>query len=259
MWQVDPPPLASSVPTLSAESRIEVWESTAGAHPIDQAIAILRAALPGWGAEELAHLPLGERDTLLLAIRQATIGDRLDTVYSCPSCSETLELEVSCSTLLSGCNPASEPWEVVIAGYRLQLRPLDSVDAAAAAASDTAAAAAAVLLERAVVTADHGGNVVAAADLPASVVDGVSESLAEHDPAAEFLLACVCPACGHSWAELLDVAPFIAAELTASGRRVLSDIDVIARAYGWSEGEILSLGEARRRTYAELAGAGYGP
>ena len=199
-----------------------------------------------------------KRDTLLLAIRQATIGDRLDTVYSCPSCSEILELEVSCSTLLSACKPVSEPWEVTIAGYRLRLRPLDSVDAAAAAASNTVAAAAQVLLERAVLNADHGGN-VAAADLPASVVDGVSESLAEHDPAAEFLLACVCPACGHSWAELLDVAPFISAELTAGGRRVLSDIDVIARAYGWSEGEILSLGEARRRTYVELARAGYGP
>ena len=51
----------------------------------------------------------------------------------------------------------------------------------------------------------------------------------------------------------MDVGSFVWAELHAHGRRVLREVDVLARAYGWTEAEVLALGERRRAAYLALA------
>jgi hypothetical protein len=45
---------------------------------------------------------------------------------------------------------------------------------------------------------------------------------------------------------------FVWAELEAQAHRLLHEIDVLARAYGWSEPEVLALGERRRAAYVSL-------
>lgn len=49
-----------------------------------------------------------------------------------------------------------------------------------------------------------------------------------------------------------DVAAFAARDLDDRARVLYRTIDVIARAYGWREAEILALPEARRRVYRAL-------
>jgi hypothetical protein len=42
-------------------------------------------------------------------------------------------------------------------------------------------------------------------------------------------------------------------ELRAHARRLLREVDVLARAYGWTEPDVLALDERRRAAYLELA------
>ena len=63
----------------------------------------------------------------------------------------------------------------------------------------------------------------------------------------------VCPACGAAYVADLDVAGFVWAELRASAQRLLGEVDTLARAYGWTEPDVLALGERRRAAYLELA------
>ena len=62
-----------------------------------------------------------------------------------------------------------------------------------------------------------------------------------------------CPDCGHGWNVELDVAAFAWREIEILAERLLQHVDVLARRYGWSEQEILTLSPARRRFYLELA------
>jgi hypothetical protein len=59
-----------------------------------------------------------------------------------------------------------------------------------------------------------------------------------------------------TWAErpsaALDIPALVLAELEAEGQRLLGDIHVLARAYGWSEAEVVALPPARRRRYVEM-------
>jgi hypothetical protein len=70
---------------------------------------------------------------------------------------------------------------------------------------------------------------------------------------AETRVAIECPKCCNRWDEALDIAVFLWAEIDAQARRLLRDVHVLGSAYGWSEADILSLGERRRALYVEMA------
>ena len=240
-------------PRLDAASLIEIWEATAGRHPIEGALATLDVANRRSPVASTDSMALGARDCELLRLRSEVLGDAIDAMAVCPACGTTVEANLSCAALVAAHHTASQRWEVRVGSYVVELAALTSADALIAAASSSAADARAVLLERAVRSAEDPTGPVLARDLPTRVVRAVVASLAEHDPAAEFLLDLVCPACAHHWTDLLDTAPFVVSELRRGAWHLLEEVDLLARTYGWSEGSILGLSPTRRAAYAALA------
>jgi hypothetical protein len=51
---------------------------------------------------------------------------------------------------------------------------------------------------------------------------------------------------------MFDVAEFLWREIDAWAKRVLEEVHTLASAYGWAQGEILSLSAARRRRYVSM-------
>jgi hypothetical protein len=225
----------------------------AALHAIDRALLALDA--DGGDRDALARLPLGVRDARLLCVRQSLLGDRIDLEADCPACGERLELSLGCGALIAAASPPPDAWEIACGHWRVTLRPLDSTDAAAAAACDDAAAAEALLLRRCITDARHDDAECDALALPHEVRDAIAQSLADRDPGAEWLLDLDCPACRHSWQSVLDVADVVWRELAACGDRLLGDVHVLARAYGWREADILALPPARRAAYVAMVSA----
>jgi hypothetical protein len=242
------------VDALAPADVIDVWETGRGRHPVDRALALLAATAPAVARDELAALSVGRRDAELLRLRQATYGDRLEVQSTCPACGERIELQLRCADLLAT-QPAAEATGehgIEVAGYQLTYRMPDSFDLAAIAALEDVAAARQLLLSRCVVDVRGPSGEIAVADLPERATTAVAEAMAALDPQAEILLDLTCPQCAHGWQRRLDIALVLWAEVTAQARRVLLEVDQLARAYGWSEDEILHLSPARRATYLEL-------
>ncbi len=86
-------------------------------------------------------------------------------------------------------------------------------------------------------------------------VEAAGERLAAADPLAEVRLDFKCPACGETFAESLDLATFLWSELEARAERLLLDVHLLAREYGWSEAEVLALSPVRRNFYLEMVEA----
>jgi len=110
-----------------------------------------------------------------------------------------------------------------------------------------------VLLDRCVTAASGPEGVLDASALPAEVREALARAMAESDPLAEVLVAVSCPACETAFAADLDLGAFVWAELHAQAQRLLREVDVLARAYGWTESEVLALDDRRRAAYLELA------
>ena len=241
--------------TLSPGDLLTLWERGASLHPIDRAMQVLALALPDRPWRDLARLSLGERDALLLEVRRATLGDRIAAQDTCQACGERVEIDLTCSALIGAPSPSLREWRLEHDGYRLMLRALTSEDAAAAARSSSVTAAASHLLERCVVAATRDERPVTARDLPAATIAAAATSIAEHDTRAELLLDLTCPACQRQWQRVLDVARFVWIELTTRAVQLIADVHTLARAYGWSETDILAMSDARRTAYLHLVTA----
>ena len=92
-------------------------------------------------------------------------------------------------------------------------------------------------------------------ELPNEIVEALSRAMLEADPQAEIILAFSCPSCARRWEMLFDITHFFWNEIAAQARRLLREIDALARAYGWNERETLSLSPRRRQSYLELVAA----
>jgi hypothetical protein len=136
-------------------------------------------------------------------------------------------------------------------GWRIAYRLPCSDDLAVAldVAGDDRDTAVVRLLERCVSSVTHDGAAAAAADLPPRVIDQLQQEMARLDPGADARVALECAGCGHRFERPLDIGGYLWDELDDWAGRTLAEVHVLARAYGWSESEILALSAPRRRHY----------
>lgn len=243
--------MQASVQGLSAAAMLELWEQGAGRHPIDQALLLLRHACPEQPFETLCEWPVGQRDAWVLALRRQTIGDAIEAYAECPACRNGLEFELSCETLLSSAATSDQTWATVEQGDRAwELRKPTSRDLAVAITAADPEQARRVILSRCVRVA--AGDTDAALSVEANGA-AFAERLSELDPLAEVLIDLRCEQCGEPWQALFDIVSFFWHELHVRSRRLLQEIDLLARTYGWPEREILRMSEQRRGLYVEMA------
>jgi hypothetical protein len=243
------------VPGLTAAATLDLWEQADHLPPIERAVALAAAADPVSEAAAVARLPLGRRDGRLLHLRAALTSRPLDATAACPACGERVEFDADADALAAmaeGASPSPEA-SLEVDGFMVTWRPPDSDDIIAASAAGSADDAERVLLARCVSSAARPEGLVDPMKLPRGVRDAVSRAMAEADPLAEVVISLTCPACSTTFDADLDIGAFVWTELRAGARRVLHEVAVLARAFGWTEAQVLALPERRRQAYLDLA------
>jgi hypothetical protein len=232
----------------SSEEILAIWEAALAEHPIDRALTIA-AAFSGQTKRTLAQLPVGVRDSLLFQARKCLFGPRLETFAECPSCAGSLEFAVEIDELpLSPCGDleiAAAPGAVYESAEGVPFRLPNSFDLAAIAVVEDVGEAERLLARRCVVKEDF--------NLDDRALEDVNRAVAERDPAGDLELSLTCPECGRRWTQIFDIGYFFWRELNSLARRLMGEVDTLARAYGWPEQAILQLSPARRARYLEMA------
>src|SRR5215210_788349 len=217
---------------LAAREVLDVWEQGQGYGPTVRALVLLAAACSEEPWEELEALPLGERDRRLLGLRIVTAG-----------------------RLLNACGPALSEGELAREDLALRFRPVTSADLLAVERCLGVEEARRSLAGCCLLEARRIDRPVEVDELSDEELADLSKALADSDPGAELLFDLRCPACESVWQQVLDVAAFVWEELEAQARRILGEVHVLARAYGWREADVLALSPRRRRLYLEMVGA----
>lgn len=240
--------------TLDSRDILAVWEQGQRGSPARRPLLVLAAAGVDADWQELLEMPLGRRQRLLLEVRDATVGPMAELFIECPGCAGQLEYDLDTAERRpepTG-EAAAEVFEVEVDELVLELRLPNTADLVAIEGMWDADAARRLLFERCLLSARRRGDMVQPDALGAEVVEAAAEAMAEHDPGAEMVLDLACPLCGHQWKDSFDVAAHFWREIDVQARRLLREIDCLARAYGWTEGQILALSGFRRRCYMEL-------
>ena len=239
----------------SAGELLNVWEAGFAQAPTERALALLAVACPETSRDALAALSIGQRDARLLALREGLWGPQMEAVVACQDCRERLELPLDTRQLLSQ-SPSTPPGEIPlsVAEYNMVFRLPTSLDLLAHVGYG-ATGGHSPLLHRCLLSAQQRGVPVEADKLPVEVVEAVTKSMAEADPLADIQLDLTCPSCQHRWHSVFDIVSFLWTEIEVWAWRMLSDVHTLARAYGWSERDILALSPTRRQFYLEMVGA----
>jgi hypothetical protein len=133
---------------------------------------------------------------------------------------------------------------VVVSGHAFRLP--NSRDLSIAASESDSNAAAISLLKRC------SPDPASVAGISAEEMEEIAEQMALADPLAEICVTMQCPVCNENRVDTLDISFFVWAEIEVRARRLLWEVHTLASAYGWSEGEVLSLSAARRARYLEM-------
>jgi hypothetical protein len=239
---------------LGASELLEVWDRGLSQSRPQRALGLLAAVCPDTSPETLAALSIGERDALLLTLREQTFGPQMVGLAVC-SCGEQLELSFTALDFraCSGTR-AAEELSMDIPGYELRLRLPNSLDVLGATDTDLARNRS-LLLNRCVLSASREGTPIGVDLLPAEVVETIISRLAEADPLADVQLAVSCQSCGTRQQVSFDILSFFWSEIEAWAWRILREVHTLAWAYGWHEHDILALSPRRRQSYLEMVGA----
>ncbi len=242
---------------LTAAGLLHVWERGQAQPPFDRAVTVLAAGLPDQSPEAVAGLPIGQRDAGLFALREQSMGGELQAFAECPACKAELAFTLRTEELRSSAlaDGRAEPGEVSRDGISAIFRLPSSLDFANLPATSDVRAVREWVARRCVIDVRRDGRPIDAVELPTELIDAISEAMAEKDPQAEILINLSCPECDHRWSDLFDIGAFFWSEITVMAKRLLADVDALARRYGWREADILAMTPWRRHAYLQLGSA----
>lgn len=217
-----------------------LWEAAAARGPLARAVFLagqLSDQTDPW------HLPLPDRDRLLLALRRRLFGNEITIWRRCPNCGETLEAEIDLAALPGADGSGASHVAVAIAdGSDVELRLPTSADLRDAGAVSSAPNVQRRELARRLLAVDPGNEDIAA----------IEDALADADPFLEINFAFTCPACEMPFSATFDIAAALWAEIDNLTRHLLQDVHDLARTYHWPEADILALTPQRRDAYLQL-------
>jgi hypothetical protein len=239
---------------FSTQNLLAAWElGWAQPHVIQRSLTLLSAAHPDVPPAAFADLTIGERDTLLLDLREQIFGSRMNALAVCPGCGQRLEFQFDTSDVRVG-QEVSAKGEIsaCVGDYRITFRLPNSHDVTALAEVADVETGRHRLLERVVLRALHRDLEIPAAQVPEHAIAVVEEEMAKADPQSEVQLSLSCESCGKRWQSPFDIVHFLWSELDACAVRLLREVHSLARAYGWQEADILSMTAWRRHCYLEM-------
>jgi hypothetical protein len=237
---------------------ISVWERGELHSRLDQALLLLQAGQPEDSLQELARLSVGERDRRLVQMRQETIGRRFFCSVECPWCKQDLQFEFETSQILQGTSTVENvPATVTADDYSVTFRLPNTEDLMEALrTTDSADQRRRLLVTRCVSELrNQYGASLDVGNIPEPLLSKLCDLVGSCDPMADVQFSVLCVSCDKSWQAPFDVASFFWKEIAIRARRVLSEVHVLASAYGWNESDILRMSAARREFYLEMVSA----
>lgn len=213
-------------------------------------------------------LLVADRQALLLALRRATFGDRVEATLSCPwpRCGARVDVDFSLDAIpIEASDDKGPVYELVLpeplAGeegetygeVRFRLPTGEDQELLAPLVEVNEARAATALLERCLVAVGPRTPPAGfASTLPADVRQAIEERMEEVAPRLVLTMAPTCPECGRSFEMPFDLQDFFFGDLRTSSDLLYRQVHYLAYHYHWSEEEILGLTRDKRHRYIEI-------
>jgi len=230
---------------LGRAELVDVWEDGQELSSLERSMLTVLT----WDTvDDVTAVTIDELNGRVLRLRSRLFGKDVEFYAQCEECGEEVEFTLDTSQLEAsqGSGPGNP---LLIDGREMVCRPPAAAEVIAALRAPDPRR---WLAECCLQPMDDRSNKVP--KLSDADVDGIEDRLRAGHPLLEVILEISCPTCEHKWDQLLDIDSLLWRDIDREARRLLDDVDRLARSYGWSEADILAMGPQRRARYLELSG-----
>jgi hypothetical protein len=197
----------------------------------------------------IRRMLVGDREYLILKLRQMTIGNNLRVILECQyaECGKNMEIGIALDELAIGERPVtSRGFTVELAsGGRLEFRLPTGEDQEQLAARAEQPECVNELLSRCILSKGPG------MDLD-EIGPQIEERMEQLVPQVALELEGKCPECGRDFSSAVDLPAFVLAEFAGERQRLRQEVHFLAWHYHWPESEILAMTRKKRRRYIDL-------
>ena len=234
---------------LTDNNLLQVWEKGRSQTPIYRSIYLLSLLYPNFTIEELLSFSIGERDAGLLYLRGVYFGTILQHATDCPECKEKIEWETPLELLQLQAlkqDTSVRFFNLTCQEKTLKIRLPNSQDLLQLLAIEKEVVAIDSLMTNCIIDMDFTTKV------PEQTKKEAFAKMAELDPQADINMDIVCPACQHHWLLNFDIIRYLWEEINDWAFRLLQEVALIAKTFGWSEKDILDMSRFRRNLYLNM-------
>jgi hypothetical protein len=210
-----------------------------------RSLLLLESGFPSLAISDLAQLPIGHRDYLLMKLRASAFGASATGFAYCPYCKSEEEFTFDTSIVTKPEMTNESMFDIEHDRYRIRFRLPNTRDVALSGNEKE-------LLDRIIVSATDNDCRIDASGIPDELVGMINAKISQIDPLSHIMLNLVCSSCKQSWDLVFDVVIYYWAEIERLAKNLMSDIHVLASAYHWSPKDILSLPAGRRKVFIEM-------
>jgi hypothetical protein len=202
--------------------------------------------------EAIRQLPVGDRDYLVLRLRQLSFGNRVEMTLACsgPDCGARMDVDFPLDAVPVHQAPQRPSYRVELgqgAGeLRFRLPRGGDLEELAAAGGDDLGAA---LLERCLL---GDAAQVLAVGRSAPHRAAVEAAIERASPMVQEELEAACPECGRPTVVAFDPVAEFLAEVSRRRAEFDRDVHLLSFHYHWPLGEILGMPRPRRQGYVAL-------
>ena len=214
----------------------------------------------------VGNLLVGDREFLMLKLREMTCGNKLDAVLFCadPECGKPMDVTLNLDEFAPEMKPVSERLftldlpadEGEVGRFSIEFRLPTGADQETAAPliSGDEESAVCQLLARTIARVNDETSVdqETVRALPPKVRKEIEERMEKLAPHVTIELETSCIECQKPFSTLVDFTSFFLAEIKQSRRSLEQELHYLAWHYHWRESEILALTRRKRRRYIEL-------
>ncbi len=240
---------------LTADEILELWDTTAGTPTLEKSLRLLAKACSAENIAEIARLSIGDRDVRLLQIREWLFGNILRNKANCPKCAETIEWESNTDALHLQSFPQDlsvKDFQLKKNGYTVQFRSLNSLDLLKVMSAELNENSYRKVISECILSVKKNNEDCSINDLPDFVWEALNDRMSKEDPQAEINMQLICPNCNYCWEMYFDIATYLWLEINTWVKKILEEVYWLARAFSWSEKQILGMSAHRRRLYLEM-------
>lgn len=222
---------------------------------LHKTLLLIELAYPELEPQEVKELSIGARDVRLFHLREWMFGSLFRNTIGCPECAMLMEWEMNMEDIVMFSQYSEETGgehSLTSGNYKVRFRLPNSIDVSEALRTNFPQPGSDFLLQKCILEIKQKSKKNRVSKLPIKLMNSLSAKMEELDPAADIRMKITCPNCAFRWEARFDIMSYLWVEIENWTQRILGDVVLLAKNFGWSENEILNLDAARRQRYVDM-------